>query len=332
MVKVGLIGLGAIGRLHFGCWGKSPHARVGAIASRDPKKRAGDWRAAGFNLGDQSAEQVDLSGIATYATAEELIADPEVQIVDICTATPLHAPLAIAAFRAGKHVICEKPMSLSLEECRAMEEAAQAAGKQLMVGHCLRYWPHYVAVKEMLQGHDLGALRHVSLFRQSATPSWSEGGWLMQSEQSGGVLDMHIHDIDVALWWFGEPTAMETRVQRHEGLPVRIETNWRYAQGFEVKMVGKWEEEPAMEFRHGFGLNFEKGTVSYDLKVRPEILLVLRQGTSSEIPMPEPNAHQAELDEFAACVAEGRPFIRFTPAESRLAVQYGLAELKSAKT
>jgi predicted dehydrogenase len=327
VVKVGLIGLGAIGRLHFGCWAKSLHGRVAAIASRDPRKRAGEWSAAGFNLGDQAAEHVDLSGVAAYATAEELIADPEVEVVDICTVTPLHAPLAIAALRTGKHVICEKPMSLSREECAAMEEAARVAGRQLMVAHCLRYWPHYVTANEMLKCRALGELRRASLYRVSAMPTWSDGGWLMRPEQSGGVLDLHIHDIDVALWWLGEPDSIEAQVTWQERLPVAIDAQWSYPHRCEVQLTGKWESDPATEFRHGFELICEKGSLHYDLLAAPGVLRVLRPGEATDIPMPEPAAHKAELDEFAVCVAERRPFKRFSPAESWLAVEYGLKEL-----
>src|SRR5688572_29731685 len=97
MLRVGIIGLGAMGRLHFQSWNRCPDAKFVAISARDPRIRAGDWGGKEFNLGDQSAERVDLSGITAYERAEDLIADPNVDAVDICTATPQHAPLAIAA-------------------------------------------------------------------------------------------------------------------------------------------------------------------------------------------------------------------------------------------
>ena len=206
MLKVGLIGLGAMGWTHFACWRKCPDARLVAISARDPKKLAGEWSGQEFNLGEQAAERVDVSGLAAYAEALDLIADPNVEAVDICTATPQHAPLALAALRAGKHVLCEKPMALTIEDCTAMVESARAADRQLMIAHCLRYWPHYVKAKEMLASGAYGRAIHASLQRVSALPAWSAGGWLSRAGESGGVvLDMHIHDVDVALWWFGEP-------------------------------------------------------------------------------------------------------------------------------
>ena len=202
-MKVGLIGLGAMGRMHFNCWRKSN----AATARRDQRPRPAE---AGGRLGQpefqhrrSEAEQVDLSGYRLHTAFEDLIADPAVELVDICLPTPFHAPLSIAALRAGKHVFCEKPMSLKLDECAAMQAAAREAGRQLMIGHCLRYWPHYTKAHELLASGEFGRALYARFHRSSAMPVWSVGGWLQKAAESGGVLDMHIHDIDVALWWFG---------------------------------------------------------------------------------------------------------------------------------
>ncbi len=327
MITVGLIGLGAIGRLHFGCWSKSPHARLAAIASRDPKKRAGEWPASEFNLGDQASERIDLAGIAAYAEAHDLIADPAVQIVDICSSTPHHAPLAIAALRAGKHVVCEKPMALSVAECAAMEEAAREAKRELMVAHCLRYWPHYVKAHELIQSGEFGRPLHAQLYRAAGLPTWSAEGWLAAPEQSGGVLDMHIHDIDVARWWFGEPAQVRASGVLRQGLPLVIDAEWQYADGPRAHLHSAWDPNGGA-FRHGFRVILEKATLIYDLPGAPDVLQLQREGKSAQIPLPAPSAHQAELDDFAQCIAEGRPFTRFTPADSRRAVELGLDELR----
>lgn len=326
-VGVGLIGIGAIGRLHFDCWQKSPHAYVAAIASRDPRKRAGEWGGQEFNLGDQASEKVDLSGIATYETAEQLFADPNVQIVDICTPTPQHAPLAITALRAGKHVVLEKPMALTIRECEEIEQAVRESGRQLMVGHCLRFWPHYVKAYEILKSGEYGRPLYARLERSGGLPRWSAGGWLTNTAQSGGVLDMHIHDIDVALWWFGHPDKVRTSGISQDNLPLILDSQWEYAAGPVVSLHGAWDPNGGT-FRHAFRLVLERATLAYDLATTPDVLEVFRDGKREELPMPSNSAHQAELDEFAACVAEGRAFTRFTPAESRLTVKLGLEELQ----
>jgi predicted dehydrogenase len=327
MLGIGLIGLGAIGRLHFDCWSKSPHARVVAIASRDARKRAGDWPASEFNLGDQASARVDLTGITAYAESAELFADAKVQIVDICTSTPHHAALTIAALRAGKHLVCEKPMSLSLEECGAMEAAVRETGRQLMVAHCLRYWPHYLKAHELLRGGEIGRPLYAQLYRAGALPGWSAEGWLANPDQSGGILDMHIHDIDVALWWFGEPARIEARGVSRDGLPIIVDASWQYTDGLLVQLHSAWDPNGGA-FRHGFRLVCEKATLVYDLAAAPNVLQILRDGKATDLPIDAPAAHQAELDDFARCIAAGEPFTRFTPAESRRAVELGLEELR----
>lgn len=326
-VTVGLIGIGAIGRMHFDHWRKSPHARVVAIASRDARKRAGDWGGGEFNLGDQSAEKIDLTDIVAFERYEDLIADPTIQIVDICTSTPQHAALSIAALRAGKHVICEKPMALSLAECAEVEAAAAASGRQFMVAHCLRYWPHFVKAKEAIASGEYGRPLYASLHRSGGAPTWSSGGWLMRTELSGGVLDLHIHDIDVALWWFGEPTSISVNGYVKDGLPLIIDAAWRYEGGPAVQIHGAWDPNGGA-FRHAFRLVLERATLEYDMATAPDVLRIYRDGKPEDIKPPEISAYQAELDDFALCIKEGRPFTTFTPASSRLSVDYGLRELK----
>ncbi|MHA3775688.1 Gfo/Idh/MocA family protein [Verrucomicrobiota bacterium sgz303538] len=330
-VGVGLIGLGAIGRLHFDCWQKSPYGRVAAIASRDPKKRAGEWRGQEFNLGDQSAEKVDLTGIATYETPEQMFADPNVRIVDICTPTPQHAPLTIAALKAGKHVVLEKPLALTAAECAEVEKTVRETGKQLMVGHCLRFWPHYVKAHEVITSGEYGRPLYARLERSGGLPRWSAGGWLTNTAQSGGVLDMHIHDIDVALWWFGKPSEVRTSGISRDGLPLILDSNWNYENGPVVSLHGAWDPNGGT-FRHAFRLVLERATLAYDLATKPGVLELFRDGALEEIAMPDVSAHQAELDEFAKCVAEGRAFTRFSPEDSTLAVELGLQELQQLES
>jgi len=325
-MKVGLIGLGAMGRMHFHCWRKSAVAQLVAISDRDPGKLAGDWGSRSFNIGDQQAEQVDLSGYRLHAAFEDLIADPTVELVDICLPTPFHAPLSIAALQAGKHVFCEKPMSLKLDECEAMRAAARDAGRQLMIGHCLRYWPHYTKAHELLESGEFGRAVYARFHRSSAMPVWSVGGWLQKSAESGGVLDMHIHDIDVALWWFGPPGSIATSGCVRDGLPLIMDATWKYAGGRTAQIHGSWDANGGA-FRQAFTLIMEGWTLEYDL-VHPEPALRLhRHGETSVVPTDTLDAYEAELDDFAAACAAGRA-TGVTPHDSQLSVELGLEELR----
>ena len=120
MINVGLIGIGGMGRMHFNCYKNNPDVRLHAICDVDPAKLRGDWSRISLNLDDTKSELVDLSGIETYARIEDILADSAIDLIDICLPTPLHAEVTIAALRAGKHVLCEKPMAMNEEECAQM--------------------------------------------------------------------------------------------------------------------------------------------------------------------------------------------------------------------
>ena len=327
MIRVGLIGLGGIGRIHFDCWRKCPDAQLVAISARDPKKLAGEWGGQDFNLGQQTAQQVDLEGIAKYARYEDLLAGAKVDAVDICLPTPLHGSVAIAALRAGKHVLCEKPMSLSLSECRAMESAAAESGRHLMVAHCLRYWPHYRTAWEVMESGEYGQAVYANFQRTSGAPVWSGSGWFMRGEESGGVLDMHIHDVDVALWWFGRPAEITAAGRVHEGLPLTVDAHWRYDGGPLVHLHSAWDLNGGA-FRHSFQLVLEKATLTHDLAIEGGALRLTTAGGTTTIELPEAAVHQAEIDDFAARISRGEPVPYITPAESRAAVEIGLEELR----
>ena len=124
MVRVGLVGIGFMGMIHFLASKKVRGARVTAICSRDPKKLSGDWRGIQGNFGPKG-DQMELKGVKGYADFQEMIEDPEIDMVDICSPTDQHAPMAIAALKAGKHVLVEKAIALSAGQADKMIDAAE---------------------------------------------------------------------------------------------------------------------------------------------------------------------------------------------------------------
>src|SRR5262245_35104824 len=113
MVGIGLVGIGFMGMIHYLAARRVAGGRVVAICSSDARKRAGDWTSIRGNFGP-AGTQMDLSGVAAYAAFEETLADPNVTLVDLCVPNDQHAELAIRALEAGKHVLVEKPIALSV--------------------------------------------------------------------------------------------------------------------------------------------------------------------------------------------------------------------------
>ena len=140
-MRIAIIGLGFMGSTHLKGLQTVTGATLTAVAESDPVKRSGDMSSIQGNLGGPG-EKFDFSNVAQYATAEEAFADPNVDAVDICLPTNLHKPLTLAALKAGKHVLVEKPMGLTFAECDEMIAAAESAGVTMRCTGCLDKYEH----------------------------------------------------------------------------------------------------------------------------------------------------------------------------------------------
>jgi predicted dehydrogenase len=171
-----------MGSMHLNALRSIPGADLTAVCSRDQRKLSGDLSAIQGNLGP-AGEHFDFSNVAKYTETDALLGDPRVDAVDICLPTIMHAPVAIAALRMGKHVLVEKPMALDAEGCEGMLAAARSADRVLMVAQVLRFFPMYKVLHESVRAGGLGAPRFAAFRRRCAAPAWSE--WLADPKQSG---------------------------------------------------------------------------------------------------------------------------------------------------
>ncbi|HEX5621791.1 MAG TPA: Gfo/Idh/MocA family oxidoreductase, partial [Solirubrobacteraceae bacterium] len=180
MTRVALLGGGFMARTHAAVYaGLRERAEVATVCA----------------LTGGEAIAADL-GAAVATDWEEVVAAPDIDAVDICLPTPLHTPVALRALAAGKHVLLEKPIALSLDDADAIGAAADAAGRVLMVGHVLRYFPEILELRRRLDTGELGRPLSATALRLSAPPDWNQ--WMLDPAKSGGVLvDMMIHDFDI---------------------------------------------------------------------------------------------------------------------------------------
>src|SRR6187549_1599364 len=111
-MRIGVIGLGFMGTTHLKAWRQVPGATITAVCSDEPEKLSGDLSSVQGNLGDANDQKFDFSNMGRYTETADIFADPNVDAVDICLPTHLHAPMALAALKAGKHTLVEKPMAL----------------------------------------------------------------------------------------------------------------------------------------------------------------------------------------------------------------------------
>ncbi len=333
MIRVGLIGAGFIGRNHFNQYARlGQRAKVTVLCDQDAARRAGDWSGVGGNLGDRQGTRRDLGDIRPCTDWREVVADPDVDLIDICVPTPLHREIAVAALQAGRHVLCEKPMALTLADCDAMLEAASRAAGRFMIAQCIRFWPEYVYLREAFTDGRFGPLRALHLRRQSQTPDYSLNNWLLRPELSGGaVLDLHVHDVDFALSLFGRPQAVCARgYRRAAGSLDRIHASWTVRQDVVLQLEGFWDLHAGFGFNMGFTAAFEQASVCWDLNSgRP--LTVYRTGQEPLVPALGPDdGYFGEIEYFLSCIERGEAPRASTPQESRDAVAVALAEARSA--
>jgi predicted dehydrogenase len=239
----------------------------------------------------------------------------------VATPVHLHAPQAIAALRAGKDVLVEKPMARSAEEAAEVCRVAEQTGRRLAVAYFRRFWPRFQLVKDMLDRGDLG---HVVLVR-IASHTWYPGrpdGWRERPELSGGgvLSDVGSHKFDLLAWWFGLPLKLvartETRIHKYaaEDASVLVMT---LSGGAQLTGSFHWNSKTWTDEIHVVGT---EAKITFHPCDGDEVIITLgRDIEHRKIPPPE-NQHYPMIDDFARAILEDRS-PRFTGADGMKASQ-----------
>jgi phthalate 4,5-cis-dihydrodiol dehydrogenase len=168
--------------------------------------------------GYQAPEVAERHGVRAVATedVDRLIESDDIDAVLIASPNPVHAPQAIRAARAGKHILVEKPMGMDVAECRAMIDAANAAGVTLMPGHMHRYRRTETAVKHMLQRGTIGKVDMASITLTEP----DETTWLNTPANGGYLLGSGVHAIDLLRFWLGDIQEVTALTGQYRGVQV----------------------------------------------------------------------------------------------------------------
>jgi predicted dehydrogenase len=266
------------------------------------------------------------------ATLDELLAQ-DLDCVDICTPTYLHADMTVKALEAGKDVICEKPMALCPADCQRMIDAAQANGRKLFIAQCIRFWPAYEKLAEMVHSGALGKLTSVKFTRVSPTPTWSQDGWLMDVSLSGGALtDLHIHDVDFIISLFGKPSALSSQGANRVscGDPVdHVVTQYFYGD-FVCVAEGGWGFPGTWPFEMSFQVLGEKGALEFSTAKDPGLVFYPAEGEPSQPEVSGDTGYQREFAYFMECLEAGKQPERVLPQSAMDSVAVVVAERQSA--
>jgi UDP-N-acetylglucosamine 3-dehydrogenase len=324
MLKIGLLGAGYMGSIHARIYSKLPEVEKIYIYDQ---------------IFERAEQLADTVGGNAVSSAEEIFENPTIELIDISLPTSFHPQFAVRGFGSGKHVICEKPLALSLEEVDMILDAQSRSGKYLMVGHVLRFSPVFQAVKKILKDRVVGKPLFASASRLSGSPQWAS--WFKDPAISGGaVLDLMMHDLDLFNCFFGLPQSVFARGVCDEA------GGWNYVNAL---LVYENEFSAAVEASNMMPLDFpfiaglrilceggvvELQTRTNDGKIDDEIseqmaYLHLPHKPNQPILFHDEDPFEKELSYFIHCVGEGRQPEIVTPMDARKAVKIALSVRES---
>jgi predicted dehydrogenase len=252
--------------IHYLAWRRVPGAKVVAIASRDEKKRAGDWRTIRGNFGPPG-QQMELQGVAAYGEFEELLADPRIDLIDVCLPAHLHHEVTLAALAAGKHVVCEKPIALKSKHAIAMRDAARNAGRQLLIAHIVPFFPEYDYARQLISSGKQGRLLGGHFKRIIDEPANVNEFYDLQ-RIGGPMVDLHIHDVHFIRLICGMPRAVFTSGRMRDNVPEFFTTQFLFDDPqLAVSATSGVIRQSGRSFTQGFEIHLERATVLFELAV-----------------------------------------------------------------
>jgi len=331
MLKVGIVGFGFMGRMHYKCWQALEGAQVTAVCDANPNIVEDTQKAVG-NIGDAS-EAIDFDSFELYHDFDEMLSKAQLDAISITLPTYLHAETSIKALQSGLNVLCEKPMALTVEDCDRMIEAADKSGKVLQIGHCVRFWPEYAKAKQIVASGQYGAVVAATFQRLGAAPSWAADNWFLDEHRSGGVaLDLHIHDTDFVQYLFGMPKAVcSFSATNTAGAMVHIVTSYLYDDTKTVVAEGGWAMAPSFGFEMSFNIMLEKATIVYDLTREPKMRICPMEGEAFTVDLEPGDGWSLQIAHFAKAVQGQTVEPITTLQQSRESVRIVLAEKDSAR-
>lgn len=317
-VKVAVIGTGSISDLHLKCYRNNPNAELVAVCDLN---------------GERAKAKAENYGAArSYTDYKEMLANPDIDAVSICTWNNTHVPLSIAALEAGKHVLVEKPLARTVEEALQAQQAVDATGKTLMVGFVRRYDPNIAMLRRFADSGEVGPFyfAKASFTRRLGNP----GGWFADVERSGGgpLIDIGVHAIDLVWYMMNKPKPVSVSGNTYKKLGNRSNVrNLSFYTAADYDPDRNTVEDCAnalIRFENGasllvdvsFTLHAKEDSSSIKLygekggiEIDPEVTIVTERNDTILNVFPQVDhkgfnfdaAFQNEIDHFITCVQNG---------------------------
>jgi len=326
-VNVAVAGLGFMGVTHLRAYQQIGNARIVAVCNAGRLPVNGVLHAVNGNIAHTADVHLGKD-VKVYREFDALIADREVELVDICTPTVPHSAHAIAALKAGKHTLCEKPLAQNVFEARQVLKTAAISEKFLMPAMCMRFWPGWAWLKEIVAQKMYGEVQAANFRRVTAKPAWGKAG----AHAGGALLDLHIHDTDFVNYLFGRPASVfSTGMIDAEGTVNHVVTQYFYPGGPVVHAEGSWLLPAG--FNMSFTLHCERATIDFDLSRGRKALRLQESGKEScTVKLKKTDGYNEEIRYFVNCIARGIKPSVVTGQDGLTALEICAAEEKSVRT
>jgi len=322
-MRVGIVGVGFMGSTHAVGWAETGAELVGCVAETV----------------DEARPLAEQCGIKIYRDLAALLND--VDVVDICTPTHLHAQMILQAAAVRKHIICEKPLTRSYAEGLQVIQACQKAGVRLLVAHVVRFFPEYALAQQAVAQGQIGKPGVIHLSRGSFLPKKPVGNWFLDEAKSGGILmDLMIHDYDYARWIAGEVESVFAKRVLTGRPDASVDYGLvilKHTSGALSHVAGAWAYPPPT-FRTHIEIAGDAGLIEFDSdETAPIHNLILRtsQGDAPDVGLPSSPTNESpyttQIKEFYRALEMGAP-LRVTAADGLAAVQIAEAAIESAWT
>lgn len=310
MVAIGIVGTGFMARTHATRYATMDDVSIDAVVSRSDADTFVDEYAPGARVFD-SVEALCGEGI---------------HAIDVCSPTNTHAEIVTLAAESGIDVLCEKPLTRTLEEARALADVAAEAGVTVMPGHVLRFFPAYARAKSLVDAGEIGAAGVARARRLSPRPDWGAGDWFDDRAKSGGVfLDLAIHDLDFLRWVWGEVEHVFARCAHAHGT-----VTLRFESGAVGYVEASWAQPTSRELTSEFELAGDEGLIEFDGTASDPYRCFTNDGQHVPDPYMREDGYYRELRHFVDCLQSGTtPDV--TIEDGITAMRLSLAAIESAE-
>jgi len=331
MLNIAITGLGFMAVAHLRALRHLPNARVVAICNPSGRHLDGDLSGIMGNVGSQDPVRLDMTQVRPYRDFVEMLQNPDLDIVDICTPTPSHVQLSIDALRAGKHVLCEKPLARTSTEGKAILEVAKSSKGFFMPAMCLRFWPEWAWLKNAIAGGQFGKVLDARFRRVAQAPGWGQKNYFNGAQSGGALLDLHIHDTDFVQFCFGRPRSVfSSGHTKISGVIDHIVTLYQVEGGATVSAEGSWSMTEGFGFNMAYTVNFERATADYDISRGPDALKCFELGKEPRVIKCDGiDGYVGEWKHFLESIEQGRAPHIVTGSDGLAAVEICEAEERS---